>query len=97
MNSSWNKTICKILLERYLSETDGKLEYAEDLLRLAQLVQNLLEQLIFQLSSDCKSWLCQYMKNRNEQFQARFTQHCDQQEWSVAKMLLDILRIVLLP
>ena len=43
LNSSWKKTICKILLERYLSETDGRPEYAEDLLRLVQLVQNLLD------------------------------------------------------
>ena len=97
MNSSWNKTICNVLLERYLSKTDGQPEYAENLLKLVHLVGTWLGCANFQLSSDSRSWLCIYMKSEIYQFQARFTQHCNQHEWPVARLLLGVLRIVLPP
>ena len=38
LNSSWNKTVSKILLETYLSEPEKQPEHTENLLKLFQLV-----------------------------------------------------------
>jgi hypothetical protein len=90
--SPWNQGVCNDLLEKYFCTPDHPPRYAENILRL-------LQQLLLMLSTfrdwpHNHPWGYKYIKHHTENLQAKFIHHCDRQEWPVAALLLDILRMV---
>ena len=89
ISSPWNRTVCNLLFQKYFSATDCTPGYAEDILRLLHQFLSPCSELL-----ETQTWAIRYIRDQSENFQARFNQHCDRQEWSVASLVLDILQIV---
>jgi hypothetical protein len=93
VSSVWNQTVCNALVEKFLSASDCPPQYAVNLLRLLKELVSILA--TWQnLPDPMADRFLKFMKPHSENLQAKFIYHCNRQEWPVAALLLNILRMV---
>jgi hypothetical protein len=93
MSSVWHRTVCNALVEKFFSASDYPPQYAENILRLLQQLVSILATW-HDLPDPIADKFLKYMKPHSENLQAKFIYHCHRQEWPVAALLLNILRMV---